>query len=77
MSRSPSASTSTTMASTAPSALAEITPSGEVVAVRALPRRHHQPEGIALIAGDVLALADEGVRGKAHLTLYRPRSELR
>ncbi len=57
------------------SALAEITPSGEVVAVRALPRRHHQPEGIALIAGDVLALADEGVRGKAHLTLYRPRSE--
>ncbi len=59
------------------SSLAEITPSGEVVAVRALPRRHHQPEGIALIAGDVLALADEGVRGKAHLTLYRPRSELR
>ena len=57
------------------SVLAEIRPNGEVVSVRALPRRHRQPEGITLVAGEVLALADEGARGKAHLTLYRPRSE--
>ena len=57
------------------SALAEVTPDGEVVSVRALPRRHRQPEGIALLAKDVLALADEGARGRAHLTLYRPRLE--
>lgn len=57
------------------SALAEVTPDGEVVSVRALPRRHRQPEGIALLSDDVLALADEGARGRAHLTLYRPRLE--
>ena len=57
------------------SALAEITPTGEVISVRHLPgRRHRQPEGIALVAGGVLALADEGGRGRAPLTLYRPRS---
>ena len=53
-------------------ALAEITANGDVLSVRKLPRRHRQPEGIALIAGRVLALADEGARGRAHLTLYRP-----
>jgi uncharacterized protein YjiK len=53
-------------------ALAEITASGDVLSVRELPRRHRQPEGIALITGGVLALADESARGRAHLTLYRP-----
>ncbi len=53
-------------------AIAEVTPTGEVVSVRKLPRRHRQPEGIALIDGRLLALADEGGSGRAHLTLYEP-----
>lgn len=52
-------------------AIAEITPDGGVVAVRRLPHRHRQTEGIALL-GSRLALADEGGRGRAHLTLYEP-----
>ncbi len=58
-------------------AIAEITPEGEVVAVKQLPaQRHRQTEGITFAADGALIVADEGAGRKARLTLY-PVSESR
>lgn len=56
-------------------AIAEITPSGQVVAVKPfLSKRHRQTEGITFTAGGTLIIADEGAGRKSRLTLY-PVSE--
>ena len=58
----------------AQSAIAEITPAGEVLAVQALPEgRHRQAEGITITSDLTLFVADEGGNGRARLTLYPPR----
>ncbi len=55
-------------------ALLEIASSGPIVATRRLPKdRHRQPEGIAILPGGRLAIADEGAGGRATITVYRPR----
>ncbi|HEV8266675.1 MAG TPA: hypothetical protein VGR00_00520 [Thermoanaerobaculia bacterium] len=55
------------------SALVEVTPEGEVVAVKWLDRGvHPQAEGIAFLPDGTLAIADEGKRGAGTLTLYAP-----
>ena len=52
-------------------AIAEVTPGGQVVAVRQLPARwHRQVEGITFAADGALIVADEGAGGRARLTLY-------
>ena len=52
-------------------AIAEITPAGQVVAVRRfMARWHRQVEGVAFTAGGALIVADEGGSGRASLTLY-------
>ena len=52
-------------------AIAEITPGGQVVAVKQFPaRRHRQTEGITFAADGTLIIADEGAGKKARLTLY-------
>lgn len=58
-------------------AIAEVTPRGQVVAVKPFPaQRHRQPEGITFAADGTLIIADEGSGKKARLTLY-PVSENR
>ena len=58
-------------------AIAEITPSGQVIAAREFPMQwHRQPEGITFAADGTLIIADEGSGKKARLTLY-PISENR
>ena len=58
-------------------AIAEITPSGQVVATKRFPAQwHRQPEGITFAADATLIIADEGSGKKARLTLY-PVSENR
>ena len=58
-------------------AIAEITPEGQVVAVKPFPDRwHRQAEGITFAADGTLIIADEGAGRKARLTLY-PVSESR
>ena len=58
-------------------AIAEITPSGQVVAAKRFPAEwHRQPEGITFAADGALIIADEGSGKKARLTLY-PVSENR
>lgn len=52
-------------------AVAEVTPDGAVVSVRRLARGHPQAEGLAMLPDGTLAVADEGGRGDARLTLYR------
>ena len=55
----------------AQSAIAEVTPQGRVLAVRALPNgTHRQVEGITIISDLTLLLADEGGNRRARLTLY-------
>ena len=52
-------------------AIAEITPSGQVVAAKQFPaQRHRQAEGITFAADDTLIIADEGAGKKARLTLF-------
>ncbi len=51
-------------------AIAEITPSGQVVAVRKLPDWHRQAEGITFVSDNTLLVADEGAGKRARLTLY-------
>jgi hypothetical protein len=52
-------------------AIAEITPSGQVVAAKRFPAQwHRQPEGITFTADGTLIIADEGSGKKARLTLY-------
>ena len=52
-------------------AIAEITPDGQVLAVRQFPARwHRQIEGITFAADNALIVADEGAGGKAKVTLY-------
>lgn len=52
-------------------AIAEITPSGRVVAVREFPAQwHRQAEGITFAADGTLIVSDEGAGRKARLTLY-------
>ena len=52
-------------------AIAEITPGGKVVAVRAFPAQwHRQAEGITFAADGTLIIADEGAGKRARLTLY-------
>ena len=56
-------------------AIVEITPAGEVVAIKRFSaQRHRQPEGITFAPDGTLILADEGAGKKARLTLY-PVSE--
>ena len=56
-------------------AIAEITPKGQVVAAKQFPSKgHRQAEGITFAADGTLIIADEGVGGKARLTIY-PVSE--
>ena len=52
-------------------AIAELTPSGRVVAVKQFSAQwHRQAEGITFAADGTLIVADEGAGGKARLTLY-------
>ena len=52
-------------------AIAEITPSGQVVGAKQFPAQwHRQPEGITFAADGALIIADEGDGKKARLTLY-------
>ncbi len=52
-------------------AIAEVTPRGQVLAVRRFPASwHRQAEGITFAADNTLIIADEGAGGKARLTLY-------
>ena len=52
-------------------AIAEITPGGQVVAVREFPAQwHRQIEGITFAADGTLIVSDEGAGRKARLTLY-------
>ncbi len=52
-------------------AIAEITPSGQVIAAKQFPDQlHRQPEGITFAEDGALIVADEGVGRKARLTLY-------
>ena len=54
-----------------PGAIAEVTPSGEVVAARRFVAQwHRQIEGIAFAADGALIVADEGAGGRARLTIY-------
>ena len=56
-------------------AIAEITPDGQVLAAKQFPAKwHRQAEGITFAADGALIIADEGVGGKARLTVY-PVSE--
>ncbi len=52
-------------------ALIEITPSGGVVRVTALPGSHPQAEGVAVTRDGVLIVSDEATGGRATITLYR------
>ncbi|GEM_PF-226043 len=51
-------------------AIAEITPTGQVVAAKQFPHGHRQAEGITFTANSTLIVADEGAGKKARLTLY-------
>ena len=53
------------------SAIAEVTPAGQVVSARRLPQKwHRQPEGITFGADNTLIVSDEGSGKRARLTLY-------
>ena len=55
-------------------AIAETTPEGQVITVKALSgERHPQAEGITFAADHTLIVADEGEKKRARLALY-PRS---
>jgi uncharacterized protein YjiK len=49
----------------------EVTPTGQVVASRALPPGHAQPEGLAITQDGLMLVTDEAVEGPAVLTGYR------
>lgn len=51
--------------------LLSLTPTGEVVFSRPLPKGHPMPEGIAITRDSILIISDEMVRGPATITLYR------
>ena len=52
-------------------AIIEVTPAGEVVAARSLPRSlHRQPEGLTFLGDSAILVADEGGNGAGTLTLY-------
>jgi hypothetical protein len=52
-------------------AIAEVTPEGEVVAVRRLVKGvHKRVEGITFATSLAIVLADEGGRGRARVTVY-------
>lgn len=54
-------------------AIAEVTPAGEVLDVRALsPGRHPQAEGVSVTSDGWLLIADEGRGRRARLTAYAP-----
>ena len=52
-------------------ALAEITPTGDVIFARPLPPGHDQPEGLAITKDHLLIISDEAKGGPAAITLYR------
>ena len=52
-------------------ALIEITPAGEVVLVRPLPKAHEQAEGVAITKDSILIVSDEAKQGPAVITLYK------
>jgi len=57
-------------------AVAEVSPTGDVLAVRRLdPGRHPQAEGIAVTADGRLAIADEGGNGRGRITIYATRPD--
>lgn len=54
-----------------PGAIAEMTPTGEILAAKWFTAGwHRQIEGVALAADGALIVADEGGRGRASLTVY-------
>jgi uncharacterized protein YjiK len=55
-------------------AFLELTPAGAVVRAEALPKRHKQPEGVAITDDGLLIISDEARKGFASITLYRWRS---
>jgi uncharacterized protein YjiK len=54
-------------------ALVELTPAGEVVSARPLPKGHAHTEGVAITKDGILIISDEAGRQGASLTLYRRR----
>lgn len=55
-------------------AVAEVSPTGDVLAVRRLdPTRHPQAEGIAVTTDGRLAIVDEGGDGRGRITIYSTR----
>lgn len=52
-------------------ALIEITPAGEIVSVRPLPRGHDQAEGVGITKDSILIVSDEAKQGPAVITLYK------
>ena len=59
-------------------AIAEITPDGQVLALKQFPAQwHRQIEGISFTAGSTLIVADEGAGKKGRLTLYPVSTSLR
>lgn len=52
-------------------ALVELTPAGQVVSVRPLPRGHQHTEGVAITRDGILIISDEAGRGSAAITLYK------
>ena len=52
-------------------AIIEVTPGGEVLAVRPLSHRlHQQPEGLTFLGDSAVLIADEGGNGRGTLTVY-------
>ena len=51
--------------------LAVVTPQGQVLRVRKLPREHRQTEGIAITGDGLLILSDEATKTPAMVTVYR------
>lgn len=51
-------------------AMVEVTPKGELVFARALPKGHEQPEGVAITKDHLLIISDEAKKGPARITIY-------
>ena len=54
-------------------AIATVTPDGEVVSSRPLPKGHNQAEGVAITRDSLLIVSDEATHTPATITLYRWR----
>jgi len=54
-------------------ALIELTPAGQVVSSRPLPKHHAHTEGVAITKDGILIVSDEAGKQAASITLYRKR----